>query len=85
MVFTVTTEGFLWPVKGLHRLCHCQESDEPRHHLPFEEEQVGVVVLLGEEVAQDPVGVAAADLVGRQTEVDTLDKVPQLGRGVVSE
>lgn len=32
--------------------------------LPLEEEEVEVVVFLGEEVAQDAGGVAAADLVG---------------------
>ena len=54
-------------------------------HLPFEEEQVRIVVVLGEEVAEDPVGVTAADLVRGQAKVDTLDKVPQLRRQIVCE
>ena len=51
----------------------------------MEEEEVDVVVVLGEEVAQHTVGVAALDLVGRQAEVDALDKVPELGDGVLVE
>ena len=53
--------------------------------VPLEEEEVDVVVVLGEEVAQDTVGVATLDLVGRQSEVDALDKVPQLGDGILVE
>ena len=51
----------------------------------MEEEEVDVVVVLGEEVSQDTVGVATLDLVGRQSEVDALDKVPELGDGVLVE
>lgn len=47
--------------------------------IPLEEEEVEVVVFLGEEVAQDAGGIATADLVGRQSKVDALHKVPQLG------
>lgn len=53
--------------------------------LPLEEEEVQVVVVLGEEVAQDSVWVATFDLVGRQAEVDTLYKVPELSDGVPVE
>lgn len=52
---------------------------------PLEEEEVDVVVALGEEVAQDSGGVATADLVGRQTKVDALHKIPQLGHCVQTE
>ena len=51
----------------------------------MEEEEVDVVVVLGEEVAQHTVGVATLDLVGRQAEVDALDKVPELGNWVLVE
>lgn len=44
-----------------------------------------MVELLSEEVAQDPGGVATADLIGRQAKVDALDKVPQLGHCVLTE
>lgn len=53
--------------------------------LPLEEEEVQVIVVLGEEVAQDSVWVATFDLVGRQAEVDTLYKVPELSNRVPVE
>ncbi len=53
--------------------------------LPLEKEKVQVVVVLGEEVAQDAVWVATFDLVGRQAEVDTLYKVPELSNRVPIE
>lgn len=51
----------------------------------MEEEEVKVVVVLGEKVAQDAVRVATFDLVGRQAEVDTLYEVPELSNGVIVE
>lgn len=51
----------------------------------MEEEEVQVIVVLGEEVAQDSVWVATFDLVGRQAEVDTLYKVPELSNRVPVE
>lgn len=53
--------------------------------VPLEEEEVQVVVVLGEEVAQDAVWVATFDLIGRQAEVDTLYKVPELSNRVPVE
>lgn len=53
--------------------------------LPLEEEEVQVVVVLSEKVAQDTVWVATFDLVGRQAKVDTLYKVPELSNGVPVE
>lgn len=53
--------------------------------LPLEEEEVQEVEVLGEEVAQDAVWVATFDLVGRQAEVDTLYKVPELSNRVIVE
>lgn len=53
--------------------------------LPLEEEEVQVVVVLGEKVAQDAVWVATFDLEGRQAEVDTLHKVPELSNRVPVE
>lgn len=58
---------------------------QARPHSPLEEEEVQVVVLLGEEVAQDAGRVAAADLVGGKGEVDALDEVPQLRHRVLAE
>lgn len=42
-----------------------------------------MVEFLGEEVAQDAGRVATADLIGRQGEVDALDKVPELSHKVL--
>lgn len=53
--------------------------------IPLEEEQVEVVVFLGEEVAEDTSGISTTDLIGRQAEVNTLDKVPELGHKVLIE
>lgn len=53
--------------------------------LPLEKEQVEVVVILGEEVSQDTSRVSTADLEGRQAEVNTLDKVPELSDKVLIE
>lgn len=44
-----------------------------------------MVVVLGEEVSQDPSRVSTADLERRQAEVDTLDKVPELSYKVLIE
>lgn len=52
---------------------------------PLEEEEVEVVVLLSEEVSKDASGVATADLIRRQCEVDALDEVPQLGHKVLAK
>lgn len=48
----------------------------------MEEEEVQVVVILGEEVTQNAVWVATFDLVGRQAEVNTLYEVPELSNRV---
>lgn len=53
--------------------------------LPLEEEEIQVVVLLGEEIPQDAGGVTATNLVGREAKVDALDKVPQLGHRILAE
>lgn len=53
--------------------------------IPLEEKQVEVVVFLGEEVAEDTSGVSTADLIGWEAEVNTLDKVPELGHKVLIE
>ena len=52
---------------------------------PLEQEEVDVVVALGEEVAEDPSRVAAADLVGGQPKVHALDEIPQLRNQVLAE
>lgn len=52
---------------------------------PFEEEQIRVVVLPREEVAEDPGGVSGADLDRREPEVDALDEVEELRRRVLRE
>ena len=52
---------------------------------PFEEDEVEVVVVFRQHVADDARRVAGADLIAWQDEVDTLREVPQLSRNVVSE
>lgn len=61
-----------------------------RHHpntcfSPLEEEEVDVVVALGQEVSQYARGITTPDLIRRQTEVDALHKVPELGHCVLTE
>lgn len=51
----------------------------------MEEEEVEVVVLLSEEVSKDASRVATANLICRQSEVDALDNVPELGHKVLAE
>lgn len=62
-----------------------QPGGSPGWDSPLEQEQVQVVVALGQEVPQNPGRVTGADLVGRQAEVHTLDKVPELGHQVLVE
>lgn len=45
----------------------------------MEEEEVDAVVTLCQKVSQDSVGVATLDLICRQSKIQTLNKVPQLG------
>lgn len=52
---------------------------------PLKQKQVDVIVALGEEVPQNTGGIAAADLIGRQPEVDALDEVPHLSDLVLAE
>ena len=62
-----------------------QTDRQTDRHKPFEEDEVEVVVVLGQHVADDACRVTIADLIAGQEEVDTLGEVPQLGRHVVSE
>ena len=54
-------------------------------YLPFEEEEVHIVVFLSEEVTKDTCWVGRAYLVGRQSKVHTLDEIPQLSGLVTRE
>ena len=53
--------------------------------VPFKEEQIDVVVFLYEEISQDPCRITGSDLVGTQTEINALSKVPQLRGDVFRE
>lgn len=53
--------------------------------IPLEEEEVQVIVVLGEKVAQNTVWVATFNLVGREAKIDTLNKVPKLSDRVPVE
>lgn len=56
-----------------------------QHNSPLEQEEVDVIVTLGEEVSQHPGRITTADLIGRQSKVDALDKVPHLSHDVLAE
>lgn len=53
--------------------------------LPLKEEEVEVVVVLGKKIPKNTVWVATFDLVGWETKVDALDKVPQLSNSIPVE
>lgn len=53
--------------------------------IPLEEKQVEMIVFFGEEVAENTGRVSTADLIGWEAEVNTLDKVPELGHKVLIE
>lgn len=52
---------------------------------PLEQEQVEVVVALCQEVSQNSCWVTRTDLIGRQSEVNALHKVPELSHQVLIE
>lgn len=51
----------------------------------MKQEEVDIIVALGEEVSQNAGGVTTADLIGRQPKVDALDKIPHLSDRVLAE
>lgn len=52
---------------------------------PLKQEEVDIIVALGEEVSEHTCWVATADLIGRQAKVHTLHKVPKLSHQVLAE
>lgn len=52
---------------------------------PLKQEEVDIIVALGEEVSQNAGGISAADLIGWQAKVDALDKIPHLSHYVLAE
>lgn len=52
---------------------------------PLKQEEVDIIVALGEEVSQNAGGITTADLIGWQSEVDALDKIPHLSDYVLAE
>lgn len=61
----------------------CDNTECPS--LPLKQEEVDIIVALGEEVSKDSRWVAATDLVGRQPKVNTFHKVPKLSDQVLAE
>lgn len=57
----------------------------PQRNSPLKQEEVDIIVALGEEVSQNAGGISAADLIGRQAKVDALDKIPHLSHYVLAE
>lgn len=54
-------------------------------YIPFEQKQVDVVVLLGEEIPKNSGWVARSDLVGWQSKVQTLKEVKHLGGNILGK
>lgn len=52
---------------------------------PLKQEEVDIIVALGEKVSQDASGITAADLIGWKAKVDALDKIPHLSNRVLAE
>lgn len=52
---------------------------------PLEQEEVEVVVALCQEVSQNTCWVTRSNLIGRQTEVNTFDKIPELSHQILIE
>lgn len=61
----------------------CDNTECPS--LPLKQEEVDIIVALGEEVSKDSRWVATTDLVGRQPKVNTFHKVPKLSNQVLAE
>lgn len=57
----------------------------PQCNSPLKQEEVDIIVALGEEVSQNAGGISAADLIGWQPKVDALDKIPHLSHYVLAE
>lgn len=56
-----------------------------QHNSPLKQEEVDIIVALCEKVSQNTGGITAADLIGWQSKVDTLDKIPHLSNFVLTE
>ncbi len=52
---------------------------------PLEKEEVEVIEFLCQEVSKDSCRVATTELIRRQSEVDALEKIPELGHWVMIE
>lgn len=52
---------------------------------PLEQEEIEVVVALRQEVSQNTCRVTRSNLIGRQTKVNTFDKIPQLSHQILIE
>lgn len=61
----------------------CDNTECPS--LPLKQEEVDIIVSLGEEVSKDSRWVATTDLVGRQPKVNTFHIVPKLSNQVLAE
>lgn len=70
---------------ALDLFAQLEEMILSQRNSPLEQEEVDIIVALGEEVSQDTSGITTADLIGWQREVDALDEVPHLSDHVLAE
>lgn len=78
----VVTPDVTW---ALDLFAQLQQMILSQRNSPLEQEEVDIIVALGEEVSQYTGGVTTADLIGWQAEVDALDKIPHLSDYVLAE
>lgn len=72
-------------MRALHPFAQLEEMILSQRNSPLKQEEVDIIVALGKEVSQHTGGITAADLIGRQPKVDTLDKIPHLSDCVLAE
>lgn len=71
--------------RALDLFAQLEEMIFSQRNSPLKQEEVDIIVALGEEVSQHAGGITTADLIGRQAKVDALDKIPHLSDCVLAE
>lgn len=71
--------------RALDLFAQLEEMILSQGNSPLKQEEVDIIVALGEEVSQNAGGITTADLIGWQPEVDALDKIPHLSNHVLAE
>ncbi len=71
--------------RALDLFVQLEEMILSQRNSPLKQEEVDIIVALGEEVSQNASGITTADLIGWQSEVNALDKIPHLSDRVLAE